>query len=130
MFSVSRPWARAVVREVSQRVEESELDAEHTLERLPGAPLALGKHGSPQNDLSSLVQNAERWGPADLAAVRELFGSLPCERPLLILRVHGALGAAGVQQHALPVARLWCDPSGVQIEVAASLRPASPGVER
>lgn len=124
MFSVAgRPWARALVR----RHEGTRLEASYSLEALPGAPFALTDHGIPQNDLSSLTQRAGRWGPAELEALSQLFGSLPCEHPLLVLRVRGTLAESAIEQVATPLAWLTCD--GTQVKARAATSPSAGSVE-
>jgi len=108
MFArAGEPWQRALVRVVSERSDVS--SRSYTPSELPGTPLALREHGVPQNDLSSLVQRAERWSDDDLAALGAMFGDLPCRAPLLVLRVRGSLEQGVVREQATPVARLGCD---------------------
>lgn len=124
MFSVAgRPWVRALVR----RHEDTRLEARYSLEALPGAPFALADHGIPQNDLSSLIQRAEHWGPAELEALSQLFGPVACEHPLLVLCVRGALAEHGIEQVARPVAWLACD--GTQVKARAASSPSTGSIE-
>lgn len=105
--SAGKPWQRALVRVVSAGDDGS--PAGHALSELPGSPLPLGEHGVPQNDLSSLVQRAERWSDAELEALGTMFADLPCRAPLLVLRVRGSLEAGELSERATPVARVGCD---------------------
>lgn len=125
MFSrAGKPWARALVRSAPDGFTESKLGATYSPEALPGNPVALVEHGIPQNDLSSLAQRAERWSVKELDTARLLFGALPCEEPLLLLRVHGALAAEGVHQVATPLASLACNGTEVEVHLAPFLRAA------
>jgi hypothetical protein len=127
MFSkAGRPWARAVVRANPAGFTEEEIAATYSPAALPGTAVALVEHGIPQNDLSSLAQRAERWGATELETARQLFGSLPCEQPLLLLRVRGALAAEGVDQVATPLASLGCNDAKVDVRVAPFSRAALP----
>lgn len=117
MFSAAgRPWARAAVRTTDGLALAADLQREHSISELPGQPLPLGAHGIPENDLSSLVQRAEAWTPSDIEALRELFGDLPCRRPLLVLSVRGRLAMGSVEQIARPVAALRCSAGAVMVQ--------------
>jgi hypothetical protein len=104
--SAGRPWQRALVRVVA---EGSGAAPWYALSELPGAALPLREHDVPQNDLSSLVQRAERWSDDEIDALGTMFRDLPCQAPLLVLRVRGSLEAGEVRQRATPVARLRCE---------------------
>jgi len=95
--SAGKPWARALVVELDAPLSEAELQREHLLTALPGAPFPLARHGVQQHDASSLVQRVERWSDDERAALARLFGTLACERPLLVLRVRGTLEGELVQ---------------------------------
>jgi hypothetical protein len=121
MFAgAGQPWDRALVQELNAPLTEGELRTEYGLNELPGVPLPLSPLGVPQHDLSSLVQRAELWNEADEAALLRLFGALPCEQPLLVLRVRGGLEAGRVEVRATPAALLSC--TGARVD----LRPLLP----
>lgn len=105
--SAGKPWQRALVRVV--RPDEGTSPGGYALNALPGSALPLREHGVPQNDLSSLVQRAERWSDDELSTLGAMFGELPCRAPLLVLRVRGSLEAGELRERALPVARVTCD---------------------
>jgi hypothetical protein len=102
------------VRVVEQAPGSS--SASYPLSEVPGAPLPLGAHGVPQDDLSAIVQRAERWGASDTASLAKMFGALPCRAPLLVLRVRGSLEPDAVRQVATPVARIGCEQGLVRVE--------------
>jgi len=117
MFSkAGRPWARALVIEASPSPLGQQLDAQYWLDDLPGAPLGLEALGIPQNDLSSLVQRADHWGAPEIAALKRLFGSLPCQHALIVLVVRGMLAEGAVQYAATPVGALQCAGDRVSVE--------------
>jgi hypothetical protein len=111
--SAGRPWQRALVRVVD---EAPDLARTYPLAEVPGVPLALGTHGVPQDDLSAMVQRAERWGDDDTSTLARMFGALPCRTPLLVLRVRGALEAGTPRMLATPVARIGCEAGAVRVE--------------
>lgn len=105
--SAGKPWQRALVRVVTNG--ESTSPRGYTLSGLPGSALPLREHGVPQNDLSSIVQRAERWSDDELATLGPMFGDLPCRAPLVVLRVRGSLEAGSLREWATPVARIVCE---------------------
>jgi len=109
MFAASagRPWQRALVRVVGGAAPTCRAGC--SLGALPGSALPLSEHGIPQNDLSSLVQRAERWSDDDVRTLGAMFGSLPCREALVVLRVRGSLEGAGLSATATPVAHVGCD---------------------
>jgi hypothetical protein len=111
MFSgAGRPWQRALTVRVDEGLLHGELPASYALDHLPGEPFPLLAHGIPQNDLSSLVQRAERWDQAEQRAFGQLFNALPCSAlPLLVLRVRGSLADGAVEELATPLASLSCE---------------------
>jgi hypothetical protein len=124
MFArAGRPWQRALVRSVDGRALEGHGNGlelrSYTLDELPGSALPLQALDIPQNDLSGLVQRAEAWGQPDLDALAKLFGALPCRTPLLVLRVTGALAAAGVSEVVTPAALLGCEEGHVWVRALA-----------
>lgn len=124
MFAgAGRPWVRALVHALPEPLAADALASEYELAALPGAPFALEAHGVPQHDVSSLVQRAERWTADETAALVSLFGDLPCHKPLLVLRVRGALDGDRVRARATPAALLTC--AGGQ----SSVRPLLTGAE-
>lgn len=124
MFArAGRPWQRALVRVVDGSVLRAAYAREYMLDALPGAPLPLAREGIPQNDMSSLLQNAERWAAVDLASLASLFGALPCRAPLLVLRVRGALEDETVHSVAAATAALSCESGQV---VVRRLLPRAP----
>jgi hypothetical protein len=127
MFSrAGKPWARALIRSTPGGFTRSQLGAAYSLGALPGEPVALVEHGIPQNDLSSLAQAAERWGATELATLELLFGSLPCEQPLLLLRVRAVLADEGIHPIATPVASLGCNGADVEVHLAPLSSAALP----
>lgn len=121
MFArAGRPWQRALVRVLDERELAAAGSVLVSLAALPGQPLPLGAHGIPQNDLSSLVQRAEGWGDAELASLARLFGDLPCQAPLLVMRVRGTLERGAVQQLVAPVALLTCAGGAVRAQRLAA----------
>jgi hypothetical protein len=125
MFSgAGRTWQRALVRRVDETLLGDELPGAYALATLPGAPFPLLEHGIPQNDLSSLVQRAERWDESERHAFAQLFGGLPCASlPLLVLRVRGSLKDGVVEQLATPLAMLSCEAGRERVRM---LREAGP----
>jgi hypothetical protein len=111
--SAGRPWQRALVRVVGASDSTS---PSYPLAEVPGGPLPLDAYRVPQDDLSAIVQRAERWGDSDTAALAEMFGALPCGAPLLVLRVRGSLEPDALRQVATPVARIGCEGGLVRVE--------------
>ena len=118
--SAGKPWQRALVRVVA--ADEGTSPAGYELNELPGSALPLREHGVPQNDLSSLVQRAERWSDDELRALATMMGDLPCRAPLVVLRVRGSLEAGVMSERATPVARVGCE--GGQVRAARLLAAA------
>jgi hypothetical protein len=118
--SAGKPWQRALVRVVA--AGEGTSPAGYALDELPGSALPLRQHGVPQNDLSSLVQRAERWSDDELRTLATMMGDLPCQAPLLVLRVRGSLEAGVPSERATPVARVACE--GGQVRAARLLAAA------
>jgi hypothetical protein len=126
MFSrAGRPWTRAWVVRWPAALDTASLSGKKRLESWPGAPFPLDAHGLSQNDLSSLVRRAERWTADDRRALEHAFGSLPCDGPLVLMRVEGRLGAGSVLRDATPVAWLGCDRGGTRL-VPLLARAAEP----
>jgi hypothetical protein len=119
--SAGKPWQRALVRVMDGAPLTSA--TAYTLDALPGTALPLREHGVPQNDLSSLVQRAERWSDAEVATLGAMFGGLPCRAPLVVLRVRGSLEAGVLRELATPVARIGCDAGRPR---ATRLSPGAP----
>ena len=116
MFSkAGRPWARALVIEAGPSPLRQQLDTQYRLDDLPGTPLGLEALGIPQNDVSSLVQRADRWGAPEIAALKQLFGSLPCQHALIVLVVRGVPAEGAVQYVATPVGALLCAANRVSV---------------
>jgi len=127
MFSrAGRPWARALVIEAGPSPLRQQLDAQYRLDDLPGTPLGLEALGIPQNDVSSLVQRADHWGVPEIAALKHLFGSLPCQHALIVLVVRGRLAEGGVDYVATPVAALQCAGDRVSVERPERTHLATP----
>ncbi|MET0414012.1 MAG: hypothetical protein ABW217_22070 [Polyangiaceae bacterium] len=120
--SAGRPWQRALVRVVGDAAGRT--SPSYPLAEVPGAPLPLGAHAVPQDDLSAIVQRAERWGDSDTAALARMFGALPCRAPLLVLRVRGSLEPDALRQVATPVARIGCEHGLVRVERLLAAGPS------
>jgi hypothetical protein len=120
--SAGRPWQRALVRVVSDAAASTSLS--YPLAEVPGTPLPLGAHAVPQDDLSAIVQRAERWGDSDTATLARMFGALPCTAPLLVLRVRGSLEADALLQVATPVARIGCERGLIRVERLLAAAPS------
>jgi hypothetical protein len=117
MFSrAGRPWARACVLTWTPPIDPAALRTGQPLDSWPGTPFPLHEHGLSQNDLSSLVQRAERWTSDDRLAIEHIFGSLGCAQRLVLMRVDGHLDSQGVQQVATPVAWLRCEAARTRVE--------------
>jgi hypothetical protein len=71
--------------------------------------------------VSSLVQRADRWGVREIAALKRLFGSLPCQHALIVLVVRGMLAEGAVRYVATPVGALQC--AGGQVSLERPERP-------
>ena len=89
MFSQGgNPWSRAIVREVGSEVDTL-IWTGRTFDTLPGAPYPLLEHGVDPIDLANFVSKTERWTPARVGGLRQMFYDQLDDRRLLILRANG-----------------------------------------
>jgi hypothetical protein len=105
MFSqAGQPWTRAVVREMPDDVDRvSSWDAV-PFQDLPGKPYPLVPRGINTNDVANYVSKVETWTPERRNGLRNLFvKSQTLDRPVLVMRVRGALQNDSVAVRATPV---------------------------
>ena len=131
MFSqAGNPWTRAVVRTVPADPDAHTWDAVPFSE-LPGDPFPVVPRGISQNDVSNYVSKTDTWTEKRLRGFRSLFGSdYDFSKPLLVLKVRGALESDSVSITATPVMRLENDTTlfnpSLSSEMSASLSATTP----
>ena len=110
MFSqAGNPWTRAVVRTVPDEPEAHSWDAVPFTD-LPGNPYPVVPQGISQNDVANYVSKTENWTEQRLNGFRSLFGKrYDFSKPLLVMKVRGALVGDSVSIKATPVMRLEQD---------------------
>lgn len=118
MFSgAGRPWTRALVRQVDEPIARTPVVAPYSLQALPGRPFTVP--AAMQNDLSSLVQRADRWTPEERRAIERALSRSGCAGSLMLFRVVGSLMDGAVMPEATALAGVDCQGS------EARLRPLS-----
>lgn len=118
MFSgAGRPWTRALVRQVDEPIARAPVVAPYSLQALPGRPFTVP--APMQNDLSSLVQRADRWTPEERRAIERALSRSGCAGSLMLFRVLGRLTDGAVKPEATALAVVDCQGS------EARLRPLS-----
>ena len=110
MFSqAGNPWTRAVVRTVPATPDAHTWDAVPFAD-LPGQPFPVVPKGISQNDVSNYVSKTDTWTEQRIRGFRSLFGNdYDFSKPLLIMKVRGALKNDAVSITATPVMRLEKD---------------------
>ena len=128
MFSqAGNPWTRAVVRTVPDDAEAVAWKAV-PFSDLPGNPYPVAPKGINQNDVANYVSKTSAWTEQRVRGFRSLFeSSYDFEKPLLVMKVRGALTGDSVSIQATPVMLLEGDTTrfSPSVPLAPSLEDAT-----